>query len=744
MANLSNINNKFLVTTGGNVLIGQTAAVGTSKLQVTGNATFAGNVIIHNSSNAPYIDFVENADTGDSKARITMDQIDTNNGTLFFATENAGTLFNQVKITQTGNLLLSNDAASFNTSNAKLNVLPASSGVYQQWNYSPSNDNFSLKLKETVTVGNVRYVFEQINNTTTYPNTLVFNQGSIGIGTDDPDYTLHLLKSSGDTEMYINGQNGQSSLRMGLDARNWQIKTAAAPYLWSLNYVGTDVPLSNIITATVGGNVGIGQTNPQFGLSMAQGTGDRNRIGWNDGAGDKRASIICSSSTDALQFHTGTSDTEKMRILSNGRLLVGFASNSSLNDVKAQFSTGSGSSTDVSVGIFNNGTAPTTSASTTLALGFIYAADDYVPTGITLGKIQFLGQANDAGYGAGSIQSIVTTGGNTGRSSHAVDMVFSTKPAGNTGNVERMRIKNTGAIEIKGSSTTASAQAFITNDNSLLTIGSSVSGSVVKDIQFSSPSAMMYIDGSTANVGIGTTSPDEKLDITGGYLKFNGGDYGIKGSAGLTYYATSEHYFYTGGTERMRIDSSGNTTFLGNVYLKKASNQGQLFFGTADNQYEIFGGGMWGYIGYNTGGYHRFFTSGTERMRITSSGTIFMHGLGGYTSSNADVRYATSSKELYYQTSSKRYKTNIVNLENSLDKIDSLRPVRYVDINTKEPACGLIAEETVEIIPEVVFTKEIEGFDKPQVEGINYSDLVPFLIKSIQELKAEIELLKNK
>jgi hypothetical protein len=154
-----------------------------------------------------------------------------------------------------------------------------------------------------------------------------------------------------------------------------------------------------------------------------------------------------------------------------------------------------------------------------------------------------------------------------------------------------------------------------------------------------------------------------------------------------------------------------------------------------------------GTIATQNNGDMKFFTGSTseaERMRITSSGTIFMHGLGGYTSSNADVRYATSSKELYYQTSSKRYKTNILNLENSLDKINKLRPVRYVDINTEEPACGLIAEETVEIIPEVVFTKEIEGFDKPQVEGINYSDLVPFLIKSIQELKAEIELLKNK
>jgi hypothetical protein len=43
MANLSNINNKFLVTTGGNILIGQTADDG-NRLQVTGSSTFAGNV----------------------------------------------------------------------------------------------------------------------------------------------------------------------------------------------------------------------------------------------------------------------------------------------------------------------------------------------------------------------------------------------------------------------------------------------------------------------------------------------------------------------------------------------------------------------------------------------------------------------------------------------------------------------------------------------------------------------------
>ena len=113
-----------------------------------------------------------------------------------------------------------------------------------------------------------------------------------------------------------------------------------------------------------------------------------------------------------------------------------------------------------------------------------------------------------------------------------------------------------------------------------------------------------------------------------------------------------------------------------------------------------------------------------------------MPNLDGKTQVHPDVSYRTSDGELFYQTSSERYKTDIVNLESCLNKIDSLRPVRFTDINTNEPGFGLIAEETNEIIPEVVFSKD------DQIEGISYSNLTPFLIKAIQELKAEIETLK--
>ena len=64
MANLSNINNKFLVTTGGNVLIGQTSAVGSSIFQVTGDSTFTGNILIGNTVVNPASGFADQTGIG--------------------------------------------------------------------------------------------------------------------------------------------------------------------------------------------------------------------------------------------------------------------------------------------------------------------------------------------------------------------------------------------------------------------------------------------------------------------------------------------------------------------------------------------------------------------------------------------------------------------------------------------------------------------------------------------------------
>jgi len=57
-----------------------------------------------------------------------------------------------------------------------------------------------------------------------------------------------------------------------------------------------------------------------------------------------------------------------------------------------------------------------------------------------------------------------------------------------------------------------------------------------------------------------------------------------------------------------------------------------------------------------------------------------------------------------------------------------------------------LAHEVQDIVPEAI-TGEKDAVDEkgnPEYQGIDQSKLVPLLVAAIQELKAEIELLKSK
>jgi hypothetical protein len=77
---------------------------------------------------------------------------------------------------------------------------------------------------------------------------------------------------------------------------------------------------SEAVRIDSGGLVGIGHSSPQFGLTLAQTSNNSGAIGWEDSSSNKRASIRCSGSTDALQFAIGSSDEERMRITPQGYL----------------------------------------------------------------------------------------------------------------------------------------------------------------------------------------------------------------------------------------------------------------------------------------------------------------------------------------------------------------------------------------------------------------------------------------
>lgn len=94
-------------------------------------------------------------------------------------------------------------------------------------------------------------------------------------------------------------------------------------------------------------------------------------------------------------------------------------------------------------------------------------------------------------------------------------------------------------------------------------------------------------------------------------------------------------------------------------------------------------------------------------------------------------------------------KTNIVNLEGSLEKVLSLRGVSFSWNSEVVPnraknqsiAIGLIAQEVEKIVPEVVVTEKIENKDLKTVE---YGNLVALLIEGMKEQQQQIEDLKQR
>ncbi len=104
--------------------------------------------------------------------------------------------------------------------------------------------------------------------------------------------------------------------------------------------------------------------------------------------------------------------------------------------------------------------------------------------------------------------------------------------------------------------------------------------------------------------------------------------------------------------------------------------------------------------------------------------------------------YATA----FYATSDHRIKT-YVDTEVDTTFLNDLRPVRYFNNVNQKTEYGFIAHELQRIIPELVEGEK----DGEQYQRINYTGIIPFLVKKIQEndalvksLEERISILENK
>ena len=90
-------------------------------------------------------------------------------------------------------------------------------------------------------------------------------------------------------------------------------------------------------------------------------------------------------------------------------------------------------------------------------------------------------------------------------------------------------------------------------------------------------------------------------------------------------------------------------------------------------------------------------------------------------------------------TSDIRFKSNVTQLDNSLEKICSIRGVNYNWTNDEKEIKhgGVIAQEILKQIPEAVNTSNPEKF------SVDYNAIIGHLIESVKTLKMEIEELKS-
>lgn len=108
-------------------------------------------------------------------------------------------------------------------------------------------------------------------------------------------------------------------------------------------------------------------------------------------------------------------------------------------------------------------------------------------------------------------------------------------------------------------------------------------------------------------------------------------------------------------------------------------------------------------------------------------------------------------------TSDRRIKKNIIPISYGLQSILALNPVQYnlIDSSDSTLKLGLIAQDVKLIIPEIVDIEKRNSIYSDDsrsstyslihdMQSIRYSDLIPVLIKAIQELEEKVKILEVK
>ncbi|MDG0817023.1 tail fiber domain-containing protein [Bdellovibrio svalbardensis] len=238
------------------------------------------------------------------------------------------------------------------------------------------------------------------------------------------------------------------------------------------------------------------------------------------------------------------------------------------------------------------------------------------------------------------------------------------------------------------------------------------------------------------NVGIGTTTPVTKFQVSGdaiiggGNSTFAGGNYILGSSNSITnsgggnasgmHVVGSSNSFTTSlsnfgynltviGSSNTVSNNAGNASIFGRSNTVTASNSTTIGFGLTNG---VSGSLMIGPLD-------------TAKITILSSGNV---GIGTTAPSevlevNGNVKAAS-----YLYTSDARLKKDIITLPDALAKVLQLRGVSFVWKSNDEKTVGFIAQEVEKIYPELVKTDRKSGY-----KAVQYGNIVAILVEALKQ-----------
>ena len=195
------------------------------------------------------------------------------------------------------------------------------------------------------------------------------------------------------------------------------------------------------------------------------------------------------------------------------------------------------------------------------------------------------------------------------------------------------------------------------------------------------------------------------LDAGSGLIRTNGWFYNDDSGEGLYNSATTQHFYSDdddywniaggSGANGLRFRDDHASSIRGYVY---ANNSSQIGFLNAS--------GNWSFKCDNSG-------------NVTATGNVTAY-------------------------SDARLKTDIHTINDALSICGKLRGVSYKWIKDGKASIGVIAQEIEEVLPEVVLTQQVKDpTGETEVKSVDYGKIVGVLINAINELKEEVEELKN-